>query len=69
MFHSFQLRRLSNQSLWKEFEDLMEIYKQLTDDVLLDKDSGEEFKELHNKYENMNKNFVGHCIEITKIII
>jgi len=63
-FHSFQLKRLSNQDTLKVFENLMHAYRVLFDTFYVDLnlESKEELE-----YRKLYKNFIKHCIEISKI--
>ena len=65
-FHSYQLQRLENKELWKEFATLMETLKTLID-MLLKDEMPKEYEEVDSRYKNLLKDFVSHCIEITKI--
>ena len=66
IFHSFQLERLSNQDILKNFEELMRAYDVFSsgvyDETILKVDSEQELK-----YRRLYANFIHQCIEISKI--
>lgn len=68
MLHSFHLKRLNNQSFWKDFESMMNIYQDYTDMAIKQKE-GNEYAALENKYKIMMKEFVDKSIKNTKIIL
>ena len=66
MYHSFQLKRLQDQSFWKDFENLMNKYNELTDMTLGRKDK-ENYSERNKEMMMLVKDFINKCISKTKI--
>lgn len=66
MFHSFHLKRLSDQYFWKDFESLMNIYQNYTK-MVMDQKEEKEYSELNKQYKSMMKKFVEKCIKKSKI--
>lgn len=65
-YHSFRLKRLQNQNVWEDFEELMSTYAGLTK-LIFKTDTVEECKEFDEKYKLLKKKFVDKCIDLTKI--
>lgn len=63
MMRSFHLKRLSDQSFWKEFEELMNIYQNYTKMVM----DQEEYSELEKQYKLLMLSFIKKCIKRSKI--
>jgi hypothetical protein len=66
MLHSFHLKRLSDQSFWKDFENLMNIYQNFTQ-MVMDQKEEKEYSVLDKQYKSMMKEFVEKCIKKAKI--
>ena len=66
MLNSFHLKRLSDQSFWKDFDNLMNIYHDFTDMVIEQKEE-KEYSTLEKQYKTMMKEFVEKSINKTKI--
>ena len=66
MLHSFHLKRLSDQSFWKDFENLMNIYQNLSQ-MLLDQKEEKEYSALDKQYKSMMKEYIEKCIKKAKI--
>ena len=66
MLHSFHLKRLSDQSFWKDFENLMNIYQRFTK-MVMDQEEEKEYSVLDKQYKSMMKEFVEKCIKKAKI--
>ncbi len=66
MLHSFHLKRLSDQSFWKDFENLMNIYQNFTK-MVMDQKEGKEYSELDKQYKSMMKKVVEKCIKKAKM--
>jgi len=63
---SYHLKRLEDQTLWRDFENLMNALRSLTDEILLNTDI-KKCGELDKKLKNLKKSFVEKCIELTKV--
>jgi hypothetical protein len=66
MFHSFQLKRLEDQSFWQDFEHLMNKYDALTE-MTLGKREKENYSERNKEMMDLIKNFIDKCITKTKV--
>ncbi len=66
MLHSFHLKRLSDQSFWKDFENLMNIYQNLSQ-IVMDQKEEKEYSVLHKQYKSMIKEYIEKCIKKAKI--
>ena len=66
MLHSFHLKRLSDQSFWKDFENLMNVYQRFTK-MVMDQKEEKEYSVLDKQYKSMMKGFVEKCIKKAKI--
>lgn len=66
MLHSFHLKRLSDQSFSKDFENLMNIYENYTK-MILDQKDEKELLALDKQYKSKMKQFVEKCIKKAKI--
>lgn len=66
MLHSFHLKRLNDQSFWKDFENLMNIYQNLSQ-MLLDQKEEKEYSALDKQYKSMMKEYIEKCIKKAKI--
>ena len=66
MLHSFHLKRLNDQSFWKDFENMMNIYQDYTDMAVKQKEE-KEYSALEKQYKTMMKEFVDKSIKKTKI--
>lgn len=66
MLHSFHLKRLSDQSFSKDFENLMNSYEDYTK-MILDQKDEKELSELEKQYKSKMKQFVEKCIKKAKI--
>lgn len=66
MLHSFHLKRLSDQSFWKDFESLMNIYQSFTT-MIMDQKEEKEYLLLRKQYNTMMTEFVDKSIKKTKI--
>jgi len=65
-FHSFQLKRLENQTIWRDFENLMNAFEEVTK-LLSELQPLEKCKSSDIKYKNIEKDFVNKCIDLTKV--
>ena len=66
MFHSFQLKRLKNQTIWTKFEKLMSTYEQLT--KLIHKGEDKQiYESLDKEYKILKKDFIEYCVRTTKL--
>lgn len=65
-FHSFQIKRLTDRSIWQDFEKLMNKSRELTK-FLADLKPLDECKLFDVEYKNLKKDFVENCIKLTKI--
>lgn len=66
MLHSFHLRRLSDKSFSKDFENLMNIYENYTK-MILDQKPENELSTLEKQFKSLMKQFVEKCIKKAKI--
>lgn len=66
MLHSFHLKRLSDQSFWKDFENLMNVYQRFTK-MVMDQKEEKEYSVLDKQYKSMMKEFIEKCIKKAKI--
>ena len=65
MLHSFHLKRLSDQSFWKDFENLMNVYQCFTK-MVMDQKEEKEYSVLDKQYKSMMKEFIEKCIKKAK---
>ena len=65
MLHSFHLKRLSDQSFWKAFENLMNVYQRFTK-MVMDQKEEKEYSVLDKQYKSMMKEFIEKCIKKAK---
>lgn len=66
MFHSFQLKRLRDQSFWKDFEYLMNKYNELTD-MTIGLREKENYSERNKEMMILIKKFIDKCVSESKI--
>ncbi|MCP3874878.1 MAG: hypothetical protein GY699_17215 [Desulfobacteraceae bacterium] len=66
IFHSFQLKRLKDQSFWQDFEYLMNKYDALTE-MTLGKRKKENYSERNKEMMDLMKNFIDKSIAKTKV--
>lgn len=65
MFHSFQLKTVSDPALSGEFEALMGTFKELSGRLLLAK-TPEEYADLDKRYNEQKKSFLEKCASFYK---
>jgi CHAT domain-containing protein len=62
-FQMFQLDRLNNQNIWREFKKLMTAHGEFLRAIVEKEHSEEE----ESKFEKLYKKFINYCVEISKI--
>lgn len=66
MFHSFQLKRLKDESFWKDFEVIMNNYREL-EDIIMAQEKEEIISNLNSKINDLKKKYIEKCHAKTKI--
>ncbi|MBA4391743.1 MAG: hypothetical protein C0399_12520 [Syntrophus sp. (in: bacteria)] len=66
MFHSFQLKRMKDKTLWKDFEALMGKYEELGK-TLMDMADASVIDKLNRDIMSLTKGYVEKCLIKTKV--
>ena len=64
-YHSFQLKRLNNQKIWKLFGRIMDVQQELFL-ILFKDDSLDKVEEVKSEWMRLTGEFTSSCLEITK---
>ncbi|OGP68748.1 MAG: hypothetical protein A2W27_01935 [Deltaproteobacteria bacterium RBG_16_44_11] len=65
-YNSVQLKRLEDNDLWKDLEQIGDIYEDMLKSLVYSEDM-EEFETIHSNYLEQQKNFVIKCLDICKL--
>jgi len=68
MFISYQLKRIDDPSIWKDFEELGNLYESMSNILIRNHDDDfKKYDEVEYIYNNKLKSFVDKCLNMTKV--
>jgi hypothetical protein len=68
MINSYQLKRTGDPTLWKEFEELINLHEGMTNILIRDDDNDfKKYSESEDIYKKKLRSFVDKCFSITRV--